>query len=370
MKLLMSQFKFVVKSRRFTKDIWAKYYERKKKEKKTDEDKFYLRQVREASRQWEREVTVLHRPTKVALTTVVIGPALQRKDFLTKVLAKVKETRTATRKLASVTKQFDGANYAVVGGVFEKANIINEVGMRTTTNDPYSHKKPRHKNKNYVGIEIEFNHAQNVTQEMIATALKTSGLARYINVTTDASCGWEVRVLLPEDNYIEPLAKIMKVIKDLGHVADHRCGTHVHFDMRNRDAKVVYENLFKTQKLLRKFITKGRKHNRFCQMNKAETFDKQMSLGDRYYALNVQSFSKHKTLEVRMYQGTLDPQELLPWIGLLLKVVNYNTTLPAKVNTLKQARKQFEFDVDLSKSLETRIMTIFQKPAAVGAANV
>lgn len=371
MKLLMRQFRFVIKSRRLTRDIWAKYYKKiNKKEKLTEEDKFFIRQVRETVKHWDREVTVIHLPTKIPLTNVVSGLKINRRDMMNKVLAKVKEVRTTNKKRVSQTKEFDGANYNIVGGVFEKSNLINEVGKRTTTNDPYAHKKPRHKNKNYVGIEIEFNQVGGVNQEMIAAALKNASLARYINVTTDGSCGWEVRVLLPEDDYIEPLTKIMKVIKDLGHIADYRCGTHVHFDMRNRDVKVAYENLFKAQKFLRKFLTKNRKKNRFCQANKCETFDKQYSIGDRYYALNVQSFSKHKTLEVRMHQGTLDPSELLPWIKLLLKIVNYKEVIPDKVNTLKQARKQFEFDDVFSKTLENRILTVFRNPLPLGAENV
>lgn len=366
MKLLMKQFKFVVKSRRFTLDIWQKYNAKKKVKKKTDEDKFYMRNVREASRQWEREITVIHIPTKVKYSSMVIGEKIDRRNLMNKVLIKVKEARSSNRKMKSVTKEFDGAHYSIVGGVFEKGKIINEIGQKTTTNDPYAHKKPRHPNKNYIGVEVEFNQAAGVDQNKIANALKNAGLARYVNVTTDGSCGWEVRVLLPEDNYIEPLIQIMKVIKDLGHIADHRCGTHVHFDMRNRDVKLVYENLYKTQKLLRKFVTKNRKYNRFCQMNKAETFDKQLSLGDRYYSLNVQAYNRHKTLEVRMHQGTLDANEILPWIKLLLKVVNYKTSIPVKVNTLKQARKQFEIDEELSKTLQQRILTVFRNPVAPG----
>lgn len=367
MKLLMNQFKFVIKSRRFTKNVWEKYYERRKKEKQSDEDKFFIRQVRETIRKWEREITIVHRPSKVALTSMIVGPKINRRELMNKVLAKVKDVRSTNRKMKADTKQFDGANYSIVGGVFEKANLINEVGKHTTTNDPYAHKKPRHANKNYIGVEIEFNTIRGIDQEHIATKLKDAGLARYINVTTDGSCGWEVRVLLPEDNYIEPLIKIMEVIKDMGHTVDQRCGAHVHFDMRNRDIKTVYENLFKTQKFLRKFLTRNRKRNRFCQVNKAETFDKQFSIGDRYYALNVQSYSKHKTLEVRMHQGTLNPKELLPWIQLLLRIVNYKAVIPTKVNTLKQARKQFEIDEDFSKTLENRILTIFRNPSPPGA---
>lgn len=366
MKLALGHFKFSYRNRRFNSDIWKKYYARRKVEKKTADDKFYIRNVRASSKQWEREVTVTHVPTQIKISQLVIGDKVNRRELMNKLLVKIKETRMANRKKKPVVREFDGAHFNSVGGVFEQAGQINDIGKKTTTNDPYAHKKPRHAKKNYIGIEIEFNQIPRVTMDMIGDAFKTAGLARHVNVTTDGSCGWEVRVLLPEDDYIQPLQKIMKVIRDLGHKADHRCGTHIHFDMRNRDVKMVYENLFKTQKFLRKFLTKSRKTNRFCQMNKAETFDKQLSLGDRYYALNVQAYNRHKTLEVRMHQGTLDENELLPWIKLLLKIVNYQTVIESKVNTLRQARKQFEIDGTLSKNLEQRILTVFRNPLAAG----
>lgn len=381
MKLVFRQFAFKIKSRRLQEKIWTKYYSLKKKTKEqlTDNDKFFIRQTRAYLKNVDVEVWVYHKPTKTLIKQVYSNFLLDQKtkikipykDLMNRVLNEVKSKRLALKKDKVVKKQFDGAYYDVVGGVLNKPNWINEIGKNTTTNDPFAHKKPRHVKKNYIGIELEFNTINNVNQQMIADSLKGAGLARYVNVTTDGSCGWEVRVLLAEDDFIEPLTKIMKVIKDLGHGTDQRCGTHVHFDMRNRDVKLVYENLFKTQRFLRKFITKDRKVNkRYCKMNKSETFDKQLSLGDRYYALNVESYSRHKTVEIRMHQGTLNPGELVPWIQLLLKVVNYKQAIPVRINTLKQARKQLEIDETLSKNLEERILTLFRTPLTPGVRNV
>jgi uncharacterized protein YbcC (UPF0753/DUF2309 family) len=97
-------------------------------------------------------------------------------------------------------------------------------------------------------------------------------------------------------------------------------------------------------------------------MNKADTFEKQLSVGDRRYAINVQAFNEHKTIEVRMHQGTLNPDELIPWIKLLLKVTNYHTPVQSSVNTLKQAKKQFDIDEQLEHSLQERILSMFVRP--------
>ncbi len=198
-------------------------------------------------------------------------------------------------------------------------------------------------------------------KQKIADALKSAGLARYVNVTEDGSCGWEVRVLLPEDCYVDVLTNICHVLQNMGFKTNEKCGTHVHFDMRNRDVKMVYTNLFKTQKLLRKFITRNRKHNTYCKMNHKETFDEQLACQDRYYCFNVESFARHKTLEVRMHQGTLDASELTPWINFLLKIVNYQQKVDKEVNTLKQAAAQFSVDKDLGSVLKKRLMSLTTK---------
>lgn len=383
MKLLSNQFKFVTRSRRLMQKMWIKYYSLKKKidnkEQLTDDDKYFMRQFRAANKTHALKVEIIHKPTKISIDTIINHvPSDSKKEdkklkipykkMMNDLLKKVQEERKKKKVVEYKSKYFEGATYKTVGGVMEKPQLINDIGKKTTMNDPFSNKQPRMKHKNYIGVELEFNTIPNVSQQNIATALTDAKLAKYVNVTSDSSCGWEVRVLLPEDDFVEPLTKIMTVIKSLGHTADNRCGAHVHFDMRNRDIKVVYENLFKTQRFLRKLITRHRKYNtRFCKKNEEHTFDKQLSLGDRYYALNVQSYSRHKTLEVRMFQGTLDPSELIPWIKLLLKIVNYKNALEIKVNTLKQARQQFEIEENLSKNLENQILTLFRPNLSTGA---
>lgn len=380
MKLVYRQFRFVRKSRRLMNKIWKQYYALKKKEKLSEDDKFFIRQTRAYLKNIDIQVWAVHRPTNTVVTQIYNAAKFDRtkkikipyKDLMNKVLIEVRDQRVKSKIMKKDSKIFDGAYYNVIGGVIEKPNLINDIAKKTTSNDPFAHKKPRHNKKNYIGVELEFNTIPTVSQQTIAESLKNAGLARYVNVTTDGSCGWEVCVLLPEDEFVEPLSKIMNVIKDLGHGADARCGTHVHFDMRNRDVKLVYENLFKTQRFLRKFITRNRKiDKRYCEINKADTFDRQLSLGNRYHALNVESYSKFKTIEVRMHQGTLNPSELVPWIKLLLKIVNYHQSIDVKVNTLKQARKTFEIEESLSKNLEERIITLFKKQIiAQGVQNV
>lgn len=366
MKFDSRHFKFFTKSKRFTLKVWQKYYSLKKKEKLTDFDKFWMRQFRTQLKINQVKLIGVHVPTKTETEWTIkkdlSKEKLNRKEYLTKLLLKIQEKRKSLQKHAKISKTFEGAHYHTVGHVFQEYGVINKLAPHLATNNPMAPKKPRRKDKNYIGIELEFNQVNGIGQATIADKLKKAGLARYVDVTTDGSCGWEVRVLLLEDEYEQPLIQILTVLNEMGFPTNDQCGTHVHFDMRSRDVKVVYQNLFKTQKFLRKFLTRTRKYNRFCKMNKADTFDKQLSLGDRYYSLNVEAYSRHRTLEVRMHQGTLKSEELVPWISFLLRVMNYKATVDKTVNTLKQAKKQFDIDDKLAQNLEERILSVFTRP--------
>src|SRR5438445_741336 len=144
---------------------------------------------------------------------------------MTEVLELVRITRESKkREIKRSLKKFDGASYETIGGVFIKPNLIKEIGTRCTTNDPFVAKSPRKPRANYIGVELEFNPIPNQSTTTIATALKNAGLARYVHVGEDGSCGgvgtglrgFEVRVLLEETNFIETLGKVCQVIKGLG----------------------------------------------------------------------------------------------------------------------------------------------------------
>ena len=91
-------------------------------------------------------------------------------------------------------------------------------------------------------------------QVEIKDGLIERGLGRYCNITSDPSCGHELRVLVPEKKYKEILPKILKFLIDMGFKAGDNCGTHVHFDMRGRDVKKCYENIYRLQDVMYKLV--------------------------------------------------------------------------------------------------------------------
>ncbi len=364
MKINPKHFKFDVKSRRFKASVWAKYYELKKKKALTEPDKYWMRQMRASLKTNQFKLVGTHVPTKTSHEwTVKKDLSKERmltRDYITNLIDAVQLGRKNLKLPKVVNRHFDGANYATIGGVFSRKGIVLSLGQYLTTNDPMSQKKPRHATKNYIGIELEFNKIPNGPKDRdIAAKLKDAGLARYVDVGEDGSCGWEVRVLLLESEFEPILTKILAVLTSMGFNVDNRCGTHVHIDMRNRDVRSVYANMFKTQMFLRKFLTRNRKYNEYCKRNKAPTFDEQTAVGDRRYAINTQAYAEHKTIEVRMHQGSLQASILIPWINLLIKIANYKGVLTKSVGTLKQAKNQFDMDSELTQDLQERIMSMF-----------
>ncbi len=371
----LSHFSFKVTRREFLPAIWTKWLELRKKDKLDDLEKYWLKEFRKKVKNTEYYVKVTHKSSQISKKWILEDLNFKRVDYAKALLTIVNQQRQVRQKISGTPKEFAGAKFALVGGVFEKPNQINVIAQNTTYNDPMQSKRPRHKTRRYIGVELEFNPLveNDIGTSEIAKLLKTANLGKYCHVGTDGSCGinerqggYEVRVLLTEDDWIEPLTKVMSTLTGAGFKVNHRCGTHVHLDMRNRDVKKCYNNFYYTQYFMRKLLVKSRKRNGYCKVNESADFDSQMR-HERRRGINVQSYNEHGTLEIRMHHGTLTPSELIPWIKLLLKIANYDGKVSKKVMTLKQVNEQYQLEEPLQKELESRLGTLFGRVLNLGA---
>lgn len=354
----------------YRKRDWKEYY--KYKNRKTPLvgwDREWMKMVRRNFRSENWAVKVTHKPTGTSLYSEYGAGPISRKyrlRLIESLLGMIRDNRRCRQRVGKTTKRFAGVAYQTTGGCFTVTKSINSLAAHPDWHNPLLPKVPRSKYVNYIGVELEFlANAGGPRVDDIAKALKKAGYGRYANVGTDPSCGYEVRCLLPEDNWTVLLTGILATLKGMGFKCDERCGTHVHLDMRNRDIAKVYKNMFFTQTFLRKFLTKERKRNKYCMRNTKAEYDPMERV--RYMGINVQSYTKHKTLEVRMHHGTLEMDELGPWISLLLKVINFNSEINKRVLTLKQASSIFNIDEQLATQLKSRLNVLFKKPPAAPA---
>lgn len=209
------------------------------------------------------------------------------------------------------------------------------------------------------GVEIEF--LSTVTVEQVLTSLRSACIqAEYEGYThrttphwkivSDGSCGYElVSPILEGEAGIEELQKAATALEATGAQVDRRCGLHVHFDARQMSLKAI-KNIFKMwlkfEDVLDTFQPLSRRgsNNTYCRTNLDHNIidadnhrvqcsklfrqiDQCKNMEDmralypcRYRKLNIQSYFRHQTLEVRHHAGTTNPEKITNWVRLMARL--------------------------------------------------
>lgn len=212
------------------------------------------------------------------------------------------------------------------------------------------------------GVEIEF--LSTITTEQAVTSLRAAGIrvefegythrtTPHWKIVTDGSCGYElVSPVLEGEAGIEEVRIAAAALEAAGALVNKKCGLHVHFDARSMSLKAV-KNLFKLwskfEDVLDTFQPKSRRGNanQFCQSNLPSLALGEMDAADhrhacntmfgkidacrsmeemkalypcRYRKLNIHSYFRHQTLEVRHHSGTTDPGKITNWVRLMARL--------------------------------------------------
>jgi hypothetical protein len=188
---------------------------------------------------------------------------------------------------------------------------------------------PRSKN-NYIGIEIEL--LSPVSLEIMALILTENKLHYYVTVGTDSSIhsnvngyrGLELRVLCKQVQFAKIVTKLTSLLKKMDCFVNASCGLHVHLDMRHRNSMACYDKLLEAQGLLYSVVAKHRRSSEYCMPldnYEARAF-KQFGLLSTRYGINPSAIAKHKTIELRMHEATLDAKQIVNYITLLINIIN------------------------------------------------
>lgn len=209
------------------------------------------------------------------------------------------------------------------------------------------------------GVEIEF--LSTITSEHAVNTLRAAGIqVEYMaythsttphwKIVTDGSCGYElVSPVLEGEQGIEEVRKAAAALEAAGAKVDKRCGLHVHFDARSMNLKSV-KNLFKLwlkfEDVLDTFQPQSRRGNTntycgtnlesrvsdsedhrgqcfrvFQKIDACKNMDQMKQLYPcRYRKLNIHSYFRHQTLEVRHHAGTTDPEKITNWVRLMARM--------------------------------------------------
>ena len=113
------------------------------------------------------------------------------------------------------------------------------------------------------------------------------------------------------------LKKLCELLAENNAKVNKTCGLHVHLDARTLDKKTLRQkarNFGKSLGVLKLMVPESRRINTYCQMGVSKLN------GTRYYAVNLTSYSKYKTLEVRLHSGTTNFEKIYNWCTILKSI--------------------------------------------------
>lgn len=266
------------------------------------------------------------------------------KDFLTvkdlmsikkKYNDSIREERKNRKVKAIEHKNVNGFEYDVCGGII--TTPLKDIKRKHHPKFTKVYKRPYCKS-NFIGIEMEM--ISDISQDQMAMLITLYKLSHKIRIMSDASIktdsecpyGFELNIMDTEYNIHNTLDQLSKLLSnaDFKFKVNTSCGTHVHLDMRNRNAKECYAKLYDNLDLIIGSTKKSRAENDYCKRN----IERDMNLaqhtyasgrGSRYQAINPTSIDKHGTLEVRVFEGTTDIYKVKSWVDLLFSIVNSQT---------------------------------------------
>lgn len=220
------------------------------------------------------------------------------------------------------------ARYAVM------AALRNQVSTSTNTDRQF-------------GVEAEFF---NITPDQAVAALAAVGInASYYGysheivsewkIVTDASVsprgtgrgtGLElVSPILKGEEGLADLAKALDALHQAGAKVNTTCGLHVHVDtagMNGMQRKNFFNSYTRNQGVMDRLVSKSRRNNTaYCRPyndHNIDGFGSAIESGNvgtnRYYTVNIVSYSKYGTIEFRQHQGTLSGKKAVAWVKMLL----------------------------------------------------
>jgi putative amidoligase enzyme len=159
----------------------------------------------------------------------------------------------------------------------------------------------------------------------------------YWKVLTDGSVSNGIEVVSPPlkgEAGLEELRKVMEALSSNGGSIDRECGMHVHVDMAglNADEIIGFVGFYADrQDAIDQLVSRSRRGtaNSYCMpLSRREITSALPSLRgqgsmyvDRYRKVNLMSYPRYGTVEVRHHQGTLNSKKAVAWVRMLLAMV-------------------------------------------------
>jgi len=204
----------------------------------------------------------------------------------------------------------------------EKNHFANLVESQLNTRRTHTPLAPPSRKSDYIGVEIEcYIPRTNTVRDVESLAESLKGLVRRVAVKHDGSLSERV----PEGHFGAELVVLTRLSRPselhdlcerlfhLGAKVTKRCGLHIHLDARHLssdEVKAAGKRFDRALPLMLSMVPPSRRQNSYCKPSVSSLTD------SRYHAVNLTSYYRYKTIEVRLHSGTTDFSKIMHWAHL------------------------------------------------------
>jgi hypothetical protein len=275
------------------------------------------------------------------------------------------QTTTKTRKIQQllmlgltrrqVANLVTNGNYGFVQNVYARMNLAHQPEPTALPVLDYTF------NRRF-GIEIE---AYNCRMDVLVDALREEGIQvsaenynhttrNHWKLVTDSSLSGNntfelVSPVLEGQNGLKELKKVCWVLDACGVKVNASCGLHIHFDAANfslqtwKNIAISYKHI---ESVIDKFMPESRRNNNYCRslrniteqkINNAQNINDLQQVAfenTRYFKVNPQSYSRHKTIEFRQHAGSINYDKISNWVLFLNGLVTFAQQQPIASGTV------------------------------------
>lgn len=145
------------------------------------------------------------------------------------------------------------------------------------------------------------------------------------------------------------LKRATQALGEVGAKVNKTCGLHVHIGAKSMTEKQyvnVFKNYQKLESLIDSFMAPSRRGSNAFYADSLKSFDfsRCSTISDvsnlipsRYYKVNPKSFARHRTIEFRQHQGTVNFEKISMWVKFCAKLVGWSreNVLTSEVNVIE-----------------------------------
>jgi hypothetical protein len=185
--------------------------------------------------------------------------------------------------------------------------------------------------KRKYGVEIETEHCRNYEALL--------GNTKF-GCKTDCSIGGREfdSPILYGDAGFEEIEALLDYAADYDWSADRYCGCHTHYDMRDETNEELFRIAYayaKTYYFWSYCVSRERADSSYCEAPSYDCSDVRRGFErgseyrslccdyDRYDYVNLGAYYDHKTIEVRLLEGTVDAGTICNWIAIHARFMDY-----------------------------------------------